>query len=92
MTVAVQFEAYPPMVDRYAPSGFVENSLALRWPSIHGALESAKVQHGYKVVSRGLQRLESAVFIDGAAGRLVRERPELRFVTIHAGRSPACRC
>ena len=52
-------------------------------PVRYEAVLRAKRQYGYKVIARCLQRLESVVVIDGVCGRLVRDHPEVRFLTIH---------
>ena len=47
------------------------------------ALQELKRRFGYKVVARMLQRLESRLMIDGVCGKLVRNHPDVRFLTIH---------
>ena len=54
-----------------------------KWPSILAGVRFLKRQCGYKVIAQILQRLESIVMIDGVCGRLVREHPEIGFLTIH---------
>ena len=63
--------------------GQVKDAFAHQWPSIHGAVMHVKRRHGYKVVAQSLQRLESSIVIDGVCRSLVREYPDVRFLTIH---------
>ena len=64
-------------------AGPLTRAFGRRWPSILNAIRQAKIQHGYKSVAKALQRLESCIMLDGVGCRLVREFPDLPFLTIH---------
>ena len=53
------------------------------WPSLLRATGELKRRHGYKIISRLLQRFESVAMIDGVCGRLVNQYPDLHFITVH---------
>ena len=57
--------------------------LAAEWPTCWAAIDAVKRAYHYKATSQVLQRLESAVMIDGVCGRLVREVPDVCFLTVH---------
>jgi hypothetical protein len=53
------------------------------WPSIFQALKHLKEKHGYKVVARILQRLESRIVLQTACSRFLQEHPEAQLLTVH---------
>lgn len=63
--------------------GPVTEAFETYWPCLLNAILQLKRQFGYKIIPLILQRLESRIMIDGACARLVREMPELPFLTIH---------
>ncbi|KPK50522.1 MAG: hypothetical protein AMK72_02095 [Planctomycetes bacterium SM23_25] len=68
---------------RRQAGGQVTQAFACEWPTCLQPVRQLKRRHGHKVVSKLLQRLESGIIIDGVCARLVREHPEIRFLTIH---------
>lgn len=53
------------------------------FPSIFQAIQRIKSEFGYKTISLLLQRMESALMIDGVCRRLVADYPDVPFLTIH---------
>jgi len=64
-------------------NGPMTKVFARHWPACLEFLRETKRAYGHKAVAQALQRLESAIIIDGVCGRLVREHPDTHFVTIH---------
>lgn len=67
----------------------VREAFRSEWPSLDVATARTKEQHGQDIIAQQLQRLESTIMIDGVAARLVREHPEVSFLTIHDAASVA---
>ncbi len=63
--------------------GRMTKLFAREYPTCFHAVQEIKRKHGYKAIAQVLQRLESTIIIDGVCGRLVREHPEMSFLTIH---------
>ena len=64
-------------------NGPVTEVFGRHWPTCLEVIRKLKREHGYRIVAKMLQRLESAIIIDGVCGRLVREQPGTSFLTIH---------
>ena len=56
---------------------------ARSFPGLFNAIVQLKRSHGYKAISKLLQRMESHIMIDCVCQRLVTEHPGLSFLTIH---------
>jgi hypothetical protein len=46
-------------------------------------VRQVKKEHGYKIISKALQRVESNIMLDDVGSRLLRELPGVPFVTVH---------
>jgi hypothetical protein len=63
--------------------GKITEAFGKKWPSILKGMRMVKSRCGYKIFAKILQRLESVLLIDGVCGRMVRDHPEVGFLTIH---------
>lgn len=64
-------------------NGRITRAFTRRWPVLIAWIRQAKRECGYKIIAQALQRLESVIMLDGIGSRLLREFPNLPFLTIH---------
>lgn len=53
------------------------------WPGLLEGIQALKRGHGHKALAMLLQRLESGIVINRICGRIVRQLPDLDFLTVH---------
>jgi hypothetical protein len=53
------------------------------FPTVWAFIRNYKRQHGYRELSREMQRQESKLMIEGVCGRLMNEFPDCPLVTVH---------